>query len=110
MTVDLLGTLLRNLHAAAEGGMHSASWVALGELAWATYYAEALKAGQSAHRAGGDPDAAFRDSMADSLGMSREEFDMFWNSDYKFDYENADRWKQDVSDPLDAYFRNHGRR
>lgn len=110
MTIDLFAELLRNLHAAADGGLHTASGLALGEFAWATYYREALGAGQDAYRAGGDPDAAFRDSMADSLGMSREEFDAFWKSDYKFDFQNAERWKQEVSDPLDTYFREHGRR
>jgi hypothetical protein len=110
MTIDLLAELFRNLHAAADGGLHTASGVALGEFAWATYYEQALRAGQQAHAAGADPDSAFRDSMADSLGMSREEFDMLWNSEYRFDMQDAERWRHEVSDPLDAYFRNHGSR
>jgi hypothetical protein len=109
MTIDLLAELFRNLHAAADGGFHTASGLALGEFAWATYYRDALRAGQSAYNSGADPDGAFRDSMAESLRMSREEFDMFWNSDHEFNYADAERWRRDVSDPLDEYFRNYGR-
>ena len=110
MTIDFLAELFRNLHAAADGGLHTASGIALGEFAWATYYQEALRAGQQAHNSGGDPDAAFRESMADSLRMSREEFDMLWSSDHRFDMQDAERWRREVSDPLDAYFRHYGPR
>jgi hypothetical protein len=87
----------RNLYGAGNGNVTSpAVMAALGELFWAAAYQDALRAGQHVYDHGGDAtlvEEAFKDSFAESLGWTDEEFEQFWNDpDYDFTAEDAHRY------------------
>ena len=97
----LAAALGRNAAEASGSTVHSAAYLALTGLLWNSALESARRAQQAAH---GDPDA-FRDSMANDLGMSREEFDYFWDhfgpQDEPSDSQDYVDW-QDLDDFFDT--------
>lgn len=89
----------RNLYGAGGGSAHQSAYAAmLGGLAWTWAYRDALRAGQHVSDHGGDAtliEEAFKDSFADSLGWSDQEFEQFWNDpDYDFNAADAHRYDE----------------
>lgn len=87
----------RNLYGAGGGSLHQSAYAAaLSAVAWTWAYESALRAGQHVYAHGGDAtlvEEAFKDSFADSLGWSDQEFDQFWNDpDYQFNASDAHRY------------------
>lgn len=96
---DLSQVLLdaaRNLYGAGGGSVHPSAYAAaLGGLAWTWAHQDALRAGQHVYDHGGDStliDEAFRESFAESLGWSDQQFEEFWNDpNYQFNASDAHR-------------------
>lgn len=99
---DLMQVMMnaaRNLYGAGGGSVPpSAFAAALGGVAWTWAYQDALRAGQQAYRHTGDAAAAeeaFKDSFAEDLGWSEQEFEQFWNDpDYGFNASDARRYDE----------------
>ncbi len=104
MTADLMGFMqvmvetARNLYGAGGGSVHPSAYAAaLGGLAWTWAYQDALRAGQHVSEHGGDEtliEEAFKDSFAESLGWSDQEFEQFWN-DPSYDFNASDARRYD---------------
>ena len=97
--IQLVSTAARNLYGAGGGSIHQSAYAAaLGGLAWTWANDEALRAGQHVYEHGGDNtliEEAFKDSFADSLGWSDQEFDLFWNDpEYGFNAADAHRYDE----------------
>jgi hypothetical protein len=100
--MDLMQVIVdtaRNLYGAGGGSVHPSAYAAaLGGLAWTYAYQDALRAGQHVHAHGGDTtlvDEAFKDSFAESLGWSDQEFEQFWNDPgYEFTASDARRFDE----------------
>jgi hypothetical protein len=92
-----LAAVAHNIFSAGSGAVPGASYLAaLGEIFWATSYEDALRAGQYVSNQGGDAELieeAFKDSFADSMGWSDEEFEQFWKDpSYAFTTAGAGRF------------------
>jgi len=105
MTADLMDLVqvivdtARNLYGAGGGSVHPSAYAAaLGGLAWTYAYQDALRAGQHVQSHGGDTtliDEAFKESFAESLGWSDQEFEQFWNDPaYEFTASDARRFDE----------------
>ena len=105
MTADVADLLrvvciaARNLYGAGGGSVHQSAYAAaLGGLAWTWAYQDALRAGQHVDDHGGDStliEEAFKNSFAESLGWSDQEFEQFWNDpNYDFNASDASRYDE----------------
>jgi hypothetical protein len=105
MTAELVGIVqgvldaARNLYSAGGGSVHPSAYAAaLGGLAWTWAYQDALRAGRDVYNHGGDAtqvEEAFKDSFAESLGWSEQEFEQFWNDpNYEFNASDARRYDE----------------
>ncbi|MGE0864510.1 MAG: hypothetical protein AB7P34_11470 [Vicinamibacterales bacterium] len=96
--VQVVADAARNLYGAGGGSVHQSAYAAaLGGLAWTWAYEEALRAGQHVSDHGGDEtliEEAFRESFAESLGWSDQEFEQFWN-DPSNDFHASDPQRYD---------------
>jgi hypothetical protein len=99
--VQVMADAARNLYGAGGGSVHPSAYAAaLGGLAWTWAYQEAMRAGQHghAHAHGGDEtliEEAFKESFAESLGWSDQQFEQFWNDpDYEFTASDARRYDE----------------
>ena len=105
--VQVMVTTARNLYGAGGGTVpSSAVSAALGGLAWTWAYRDALAAGQHVSDHGGDTtliEEAFKDSFADSLGWSEQEFEQFWH-DPSYDFNASDARRYDETwDAFEAW-------
>lgn len=98
--VEVVTSAARNLYGAGGGSLHQSAYAAaLGGVAWTWAYEEALRSGQHVYNHGGDAtlvEEAFKDSFADSLGWSDQEFEQFWN-DPNYDFNASDAHRYDES-------------
>lgn len=105
--VEVAADAARNLYGAGGGSVHQSAYAAaLGGLAWTWAYQGALRAGQHVSDHGGDEtliEEAFKESFAESLGWSDQEFEEFWN-DPSYDFNASDAHRYDETwDAFEAW-------
>lgn len=97
--MQLASEAARNLFGAGGGSLHpSTAASTVGALAFTFAHWDALAAGQHVYLHGGDDtlkEEAYKDSFAESLGWSEQEFEQFWNDpNYEFTAEGASRFDE----------------
>jgi hypothetical protein len=108
--VQVISHAARNLYGAGGGSVHPSAYPSvLAVLTWVAANETALRAGQHVYDHGGDAtliEEAFKDSFADSLGWSEQEFEQFWN-DPNYDFNAADAQRYDETwDAFEAWVKS----
>jgi hypothetical protein len=102
MTPDLF-EMARNLYGAGGGSVPPSAWTAaVATLLWMIAHRDAIAAGRHLGRHGGTDrdDETFRDTFADRLGWSMENYEQFWR-DSRYDFAASDVAR--VDDEFDAW-------
>jgi hypothetical protein len=100
--------LARNLYDTGRGSVPASAWTAtVATLLWMYAWRDALSAGGRAAGHGGDDpnEEAFRDTLADRLGWSKETFDRFW-TDSRYDFAARARRAPGEDDAWERMTRN----